>query len=252
MAGEESGYYLKDRYDIKVFNDNTFSLMTEVTARLHNNFIRAVNENVIFPKAIIFVIDGDIIKTVSYNNYGISEVFGKILKNLMVGIHRTILSQKEKLQSKSKRLWYPSVLWALAPQHTNFPGHWNNNRRKFNDCIESLVTLFPEMKTLKMKKFWEYNDLQLVINRNYMAQGLNMYWKSIDSAFRHWDTFVFGKPTGKGKLVNQPATHRNPNFKPARKAKNNPEHRHGNDFIRREVLDYQQKKRGKRLPTPPL
>ena len=166
---------MRMKFNVKVFNSNQFSLTMNVTARLHNNFIRAINENQIFPKAIVFVLDGDLIKTIKFNNYGISEILGQIMKNLMVGIHRVILAQKEKLPPKSKIYDYPTILWTLTPQHINFPGNWDNKSHKLNNCIESLVSLFPEMAVLKMKKIWEYNNAQLFDNGRYTASGLSVY-----------------------------------------------------------------------------
>ena len=88
----DEGFYLKDKYTVKIYNRNNFSLTTSVMARIHNNFIRVIKENTIFPKAVLFVLDGDFLKTVAFNNYRISEVYGQVLKNLMVGIHHVILA----------------------------------------------------------------------------------------------------------------------------------------------------------------
>ena len=161
--------YMKQNYEVKPFYGNRFSLMTNVVACIHNNLVKVINENKLLPKAIIFVIDGDIIKTVKYDNYGITEIFGQILKNLMTGIHCTILAQKDALPHRSKRSDYPTVLWCLAPQHINFPDNWNINRKKFNSCLESLVALFPEMGLLRMKKFWDYNNSQLFLDCRFTA-----------------------------------------------------------------------------------
>ena len=102
FQGGEDASYMRDKYNVKTYHANRFSLMTSVTARLHNKLIEAINENKIFPKAIIFIIDGDVIKMISFNNYGISEIYGQVLKNLMVGVHRTILACKESLPNRSK------------------------------------------------------------------------------------------------------------------------------------------------------
>ena len=240
--GEEQ-FYLREKYDVLPYYDNKFSLTTSVTARLHNSYIKAINEKGIFPKAVIFVLDGDILKMVSFNNYGISEIFGQILKNLMVGIHQVTLAFKENLPTKSKRVDYPTILWCLAPQHINFPENWNINRRKFNACIESLVTLFPEMGTLKMKKFWEYNNLQLFIDRRFTAVGLEIYCKSIDSTFWHWDTFMFGKP--KRRLAMPNINHRK------HKLQKKNEHRTSNDFVAMANDNYRKNLKMRKLPTPP-
>ena len=47
-----------DKYDVKVFCSNSMSANQNPVARIHNNFVTVIEEELIFPKAIIFVIDG--------------------------------------------------------------------------------------------------------------------------------------------------------------------------------------------------
>ena len=127
------------------------------------------------------------------NQFGNFEIFEKLTWNLLAGIYREILAHKERLPSRSRKQHYPTVLWALAPYHTNFPENWNMQWRRFNDALEKLVGMFPEMGILKLLKVWDYKDLELFSDHWFTARGLTNYWMSIDSAFRHWDTFVFTK-----------------------------------------------------------
>ena len=117
----------------------------------------------------------------------------------MVGIHHLILAHKEALEGRSKKPLYPAVLWVLALYHANFPQTWNLHHKKFNQCLESVADLFPEMGTLKLLKIWDYNDSSLFSDHWFTAKGLTAIWESFDSAFRHWDTFVCAKKKNKLK-----------------------------------------------------
>ena len=241
-------FYMRQKYGIKVFNSNSFANTDSVTARIHNNFIDGINKNLIFPKAIVIILDSDLIRSITFDDYGVSDIYSQALKNLMNGIHREILSTKENLPERSLKSEYPTVLWSLVPLHARFPGKWNNKRRKLNNCLENLVKQFPEMKTLKLKKFWEIDDPELfdTKNRKYTALGLQLYWKSIDSAFHHWDTFIAGKTQRQIQTdqLNPPKLHNKFKFV-------NKDRRLSSDFVQRQAEDYKLKKKRRRLPTPP-
>ena len=193
QSEDETKPYMRDRYDVKVFCSTSLDTEHSVLARLHNNFVNAVNEEGKFPKAIVFVIDGDLIKSVCYKRQGLSEIYGQLMKNLMYGVHREILAFKEQLPLHSKRNHYPSVLWALAPYHCNFPGNWNANRKRFNQVVEKLVPLHEEMHVLRLIKVWDPNKQAFFKDHRFTANGLSSYWALMDSAFRHWDTFTYPK-----------------------------------------------------------
>ena len=203
---ENNKPYLREEYGVKILCSNSLSLNKSVTARLHNNVVNGIKEEPLLPKAIIFVIDADIIKTIDYPKLGISEVFGQVLKNLMVGLHRLISAHKDVLPARCKKDKYPMILWTLAPVRINFPNLWNQHRRKFNQCIEKLVPLCNNMAILKLLKIWNYDDIMLFSDHRFTARGLSAYWSSVDSTFRHWDTFVFTKKSkGQKKIQQNPA-----------------------------------------------
>ena len=194
LQAESIKPYIRDAYDVKVLCSSSLSVNESVCARLHNNLVNALEENPLLPKAMVFVLDGDIVKTVHHSKkIGISEIFTEILRDLLSGIHKMILGLKEKLPNKSKRDVFPTILWAQLPLHVNFPDTWNMQRRVFNKCLENTVQLFSDMATLKLLKVWDSEDRALFNERKFTATGLEAYWSSVDSAFRHWDTFIFVK-----------------------------------------------------------
>ena len=143
--------YLRDQYDVKVLCSTSLSLNKSTTARLHNNLVNTLIEKLLLPKAIIFVLDGHMIKTVNHDKLGISEVFGQLTKNLAVSIHRMILAHKDNMPKRSKKDHYTTILWTEIPLHCNFPDNSNVHCRKFNKCLESVVQMHPEMAMLKME-----------------------------------------------------------------------------------------------------
>ena len=220
---------MKDNYEVKVFNDTSLSPITSAAARIHNKVVEAINKHSLLPKAIVIIMDDAIIRMVHHRDYGVSEIYGALVKNLMVGLHRLILSHKESLPTKSRKFNYPTILWALCPLNKGFPESWNTFRKKFNNCLEACSVLYGEMQILRLKKFWEYQDESLVKDKKLSAAGYQAFWCSVDSAFRHWNTFIFNK-NAKSKIIGKqkfPTDHTN---------------RTKNDFVAKEYRRFQEKR----------
>ena len=190
---QEGKPYMRERYETRIFPNTSLYAVKSITTKLHNNLVPAIREQKLLPKAVIFVIDDDLIKNVNYDHMGISEIFGQLLKDLMSGINRMISSYKENLPNKAKRYNYPTILWVEVPIHKNMPEHWKILRKKFSSCQESCAKFFPGMNTLYLKKVWDQNESEFFSDRRFTAKGLTAYWMSIDSAFWHWDTFIYPK-----------------------------------------------------------
>ena len=119
-----------------------------------------------------------------------AEIFSQVLNNLMEGIVELINEHKKELPERSKCETYPTILWSLLPEHKDFPDNWLQNRLKFNHSLEHLTQRFSNMGVLKLLKVWDGNDQTMIKSEKFTEKGLIAYWGSIDSAFRHWDTFI--------------------------------------------------------------
>ena len=110
--------YLSAHYDISSFfysyDDNP---QGNVLNRLVNLLIMAIGEETLLPKAIIIVLNDDIMDELNHYTTGITISIGKMIEWLMNQIHNIITRYKEKLPSKSRKFKYPTVLWTLIPLH---------------------------------------------------------------------------------------------------------------------------------------
>ena len=177
-----------------------------VPARIHNNIVNATQEVLLLPKAIVIVLDSDLVKTVSFegDNAAREEIIEVMLRNLGSGIHKLLLAHKENLPAHSKRMGYPAVLWALTPLDKDFPQKWIQDRMIFNATLEKMVEKFQGINTLKLLKIWDPEDRSFYNDHRLTANGLQAIWFSIDSAFRHWDTFVSTKQKKKISIGKKP------------------------------------------------
>ena len=184
-------------------------------------------------------------------------VLEELIRNLAVGMQWVILSHKENLPTRSKKHNYPALLWACAPLHDDFPRNWNRERCCCNALLEKLTISFQDMYVLKLVKFWDSEDPALFTDRRFTAAGLAAIWASIDSAFRHWDTFIYPKnKKGNPKGRRDETPHRGDNSRPTDRKMTK-----ASDFVRREFNRYKklkprndfhwEKTPRKQMPEPP-
>ena len=72
QANDENKPYMREWYDVKVLCSNSLSINRSVTARrLHNDLANGIVEQPLLPKAINFVIDSNIIKSLHHPEMGL-------------------------------------------------------------------------------------------------------------------------------------------------------------------------------------
>ena len=123
--------------------------MRSLIGRLRNIMVTALNDNVKLPKYIILVIEDDIIRCVNFDKPGVSTVFRIGLKWLADELHDLVINGKKVLPHKAKKFAYPQIFWVTIEQHHRFSN--NMIRHKFNQSLETVVNLHPEMKVLKIR-----------------------------------------------------------------------------------------------------
>ena len=176
--------YIIEHYDIEVFASQGSGKSRSALGRLRNILITALNDNAKFPKYIIFVIEDDLIRCISYNKSTIDEIFSEILTWLTGKIHEKVIERKNALPLHAKRYLYPQIFWAELPYHTSLN---NTVRAKFNQCLEGAVAQFNEMKILRIHRKWKFDDLSLVSSSTFSEKGKETYWAGIDKAIQFWE-----------------------------------------------------------------
>ena len=176
--------YLRKHFDVEVFASNASGQSRSVLARFCNVLAKALEAHNKFPKYIIFVIEDDLLRCVNFENSSVSSVFSEILAWLTSEIHEMIHARKGDLPLRSKRYLYPQVFWAALPLHMSLH---NQLRQKFNQGLESVTSQFNEMKILRIKRHWSFNDASLVSGGMINGDGKQAYWSGIDEAIDFWE-----------------------------------------------------------------
>ena len=189
---------IKTHYDVAMYYEHpTLQVGTEnVLIRLRDTLIQAINSEVLLPKAIIFVLDDDLLDAIDHYDFGITIALGKIMEWITNQIHKIIVCYKDKLPSRARKYKFPSIIWVNIPKH-NVYGHYNDFKQKCNIAVSKATNNFKEMSTISLKG-WNDCDLTYFEAGQISKTGLTMYWHGINKSFRDWDksqmrsTFSYG------------------------------------------------------------
>ena len=152
-------------------------------SRIINSVVYALNKNVKLPKYLIMVLEDDLISYLNYTDYGISGFYGSWVEFLAKQINDMIHTWYQALPKKAKKVDEPFIYWLALPTHILFKN--NQQRSKFNACIDSVIQIYANMRFMKLKELWSFNDSNLVLhNGNYSETGLTVFWRSFDSAVK--------------------------------------------------------------------
>ena len=167
--------------------DSHSAYCKNLLAMLVSTLVKHIWKEIYLPKYLVVILDDDLIRWLKFEDFGISEVMGRTIKWLAYQIDRVIKAQINYLPKKAIRYKQPQVIWIGASNHHDFAN--NVTRKKFNDCISSIVDIFPNMKILKPIKGWDYNNHRLVAKNGQRLSGFGIekFWMAVDSAIQFWD-----------------------------------------------------------------
>ena len=177
--------YINAHYDMHVFSNDYPDEEYNILERLEGLLADAINARHLLPKAIIILLDDDLLDNLNHYKTGITQPIGMLIEWLANVFHENITDYKKKLPSKSRKFKFPSILWCLIPQHDVYD-HYNDYKDKFNRAVTNTVKLFREMDTLDLKT-WEPSNKEYFGNGRITPTGLAAYWGAINNAFEVWD-----------------------------------------------------------------
>ena len=178
---------MKNHFDVTVWVNNKH-FNPSLVSRIRNVLVEAINKKTKLPKAVIVVLDNDLIRFTGHTEAGISSILKDLLQWMVKEINEVLTEHKEKLPKKLFKADYPKILWAESPLHTNFED--DHLRSKFNSVLMDVMVNSKGMGVLRLKKEWSNGNNKFFNQNRFTSAGLDAYWGSIDAAFKHWDTMV--------------------------------------------------------------
>ena len=177
--------YIKENYEISCFCSSKYNdKNVNALSRLQITLAAAINKVSILPNYIFIIIDDDMINYLSYQGSGFSSLMGEWIEWLIKGLQEMIQACKENLPKKCKSDYNPQVYWVAAPKHSGFSFEVGDLRTKFNFCLESVIKQNKNMRVIKFKDNWRFEDKELVVNNKFTIEGMYSYWRAVDAAFK--------------------------------------------------------------------
>ena len=185
---EDRQGYIRQHYDITGACSGSLSvslMKRNVISRLLNNYIELINDQVLLPKAVVVVIEGDLLDSLNHYKTGAADGITPCTNWLTSEFHRVTVAHKEKLNSKSRKFCYPYLLFTAAVYHDGFR-NGNAYREKFNDCLKTATQKLRGVSTFYLHS-WNGKDLSSVSHGTLNAKGCDRYWETFNDTFQAWD-----------------------------------------------------------------
>ena len=150
MTGTHSG----DNYEIKLFHCTWYSSnIRDFMARLISTLAEALNEDIAPPRAIVFVLEDDMICYINISKFGMSLTYGRLLHYLFSEVNKLISAKCAAMPLRARHPYHPEVIWINPPFHLGFAN--NSERNKFNRALDTTADLYDYMWSLKLKCIWD-------------------------------------------------------------------------------------------------
>ena len=104
-----------DNYAVNWFASTNLDLNCNTLGRIRNQFVKAIAENILLPKLVVVITDADIIDAVQYRDYGVSDIYGRLIHWLSAELNKITKIHKDRLPVKAVRCNYPSFVWISPP-----------------------------------------------------------------------------------------------------------------------------------------
>ena len=177
--------HIAEKYGVKIFTTTDQQLNRSALGRLCNNMATAINSNSPLPKYILVVIEDNLIRCVNYCKPGVSLIFGRIIQWLADQYHSMLIDRKNALPAKCVKDLWPQIFWVGLPYHQSFRN--GQTRFKFNQSLDNVIPLYNEMRVLKIRRRWNYNDSSVSRIGEITPAGHSTYWSGIDKALQFWE-----------------------------------------------------------------
>ena len=98
---ETSKLYMKENYEIKWFASNSLDLNRSPLGRIRNQFVKAIMDEILLLRLVLIITDADIINSVLYKDYGVSDTYGRIVHWLAAEFNKVVEIHKDHLPKRA-------------------------------------------------------------------------------------------------------------------------------------------------------
>ena len=156
-----------------------------IVGQIVNNYIELINSQLILPKAVLIILEGDLLDSLHHYQSGATDGIQPLVDWLVTELFRVTTGYKEKLVSKSRKFRYLQIIFVGAVHHNGFGGG-KAYREKFNRCLQEATNTLRGCLILMLAS-WNAHDCSLVSHGSLTGKGMECYWEAMNDAFQQWD-----------------------------------------------------------------
>ena len=186
----KNGWFMKSNYEVFNYCNSRYSSSNQnILSRIQITVAAAINEKVKLPQVILMMLHNDLVKALDIAEPTCcATAFGIWIEWLIQQVNKLIEDRLANLPKKAIREKESIVYWLQIPQHKE----WSFSRRaihaKYNNVLDSVVKLYPRMRTIKFKESWDANDITLLSGTSIFGlsdRGLSQYWMAADLSVQY-------------------------------------------------------------------
>ena len=156
-------------------------------SRVINSFIAGINARAKLPRVAVIILDKDFIEALQVERESVvisASLYGMWCEWLADKIDKNITKSEELLPEKARRPpGEPIIYWTAIPSHKLYSHDLRVEISKFNNCLESVIKVHKNMRLIKLKDGWNYEDTNLVTHYGRVThQGFHQMWYATDSS----------------------------------------------------------------------
>ena len=116
-------------------------------ARIHNTLVSAMSRTGMLPRLIVIVLENDLIDFMGHNDYGVSEMYGRILNTWRATFKKQWRSSGNTYHRNPFGKDWPKFVWIMPTIHSDYCD--NTLRRKFGTEMNGVITKLQNSMALK-------------------------------------------------------------------------------------------------------
>ena len=191
MKRKNMKWFMKDHFELGIFCKSKRSCNNpNMLGQLINSVVDSINARLKLPRIMVIIIEKDFIEELKPERDTqdvtiTATLYGTWLEWLAKEVMDAIRFRFDQLPAKARKSLdlEPMVYWTAIPNHMNYSYYTRVQIAKFNNCLDSVMKLHENMRMVKIKKDWFYEDANLVTPMGRITHdGIDQLWESIDSS----------------------------------------------------------------------
>ena len=186
----KENFYSTNHYEVTVAAGGTNSRTKSMLSRILNCITNIFNSQKVIPKWIVIILENDLIKSLSYTEFGATSAYGEVLRWLFEEVKKIHNEIRENVPFKVKKYEWPHIMYIEPTLHRAYSD--NDMCKEFITSLNTVNATHDEAIVVKLQQNWKENDDTIFNEREhrFTIHGLQSFWRAIDNGIMYADNRV--------------------------------------------------------------